>query len=96
MGGLSRAQAIIFAWLEEIFKRGAAAQPDGEAPVVNVPADFFALLAKYHGKEIVKHLQALALFDQRAREGSSYGHVRDPHSTTYSYRARLLRAALEA
>jgi len=25
-----------------------------------------------------------------------YGHVRDPHSTTYSYRARLLRAALEA
>ncbi len=29
----------------------------------------------------------------RSRE---YGHVRDPHSTTYSYRARLLRAALEA
>jgi hypothetical protein len=71
MGGLGRAQEVIFAWLEELFKRSAAAQPGSEAPVVNVPADFLALLAKHHGKEITKHLQALAMFDQQAREGSA-------------------------
>jgi len=71
MGGLSQAQAVIFAWLEGLFKRSTAAQPGGEAPVVNMPADFLALLAKHHSKELTKRLQGLALFDQQAREGNA-------------------------
>lgn len=67
MGGLARAQAVIFAWLEKTFKWSAAGQPGSVPPVVDVPAEFLALAAKHHGKELAQRLQGLALFDQQAR-----------------------------
>ncbi len=69
MGGLSRAQAVIFDWLEETFSREVLAQQGKKLPVAELPAEFFAILEKHHGKEIVRNLQGLDLF--RNQRGST-------------------------
>lgn len=53
----------------------------------------YPVLMLFGEDEIAQTNETLIEETVRSRE---YGHVRDPHSTTYSYRARLLRAALEA
>ncbi len=62
MGGISRAQVVIFDWLEEKFSKEVPAQQGEELPVVELPAEFLSLLEKYHGKQVMRNLQGLDLF----------------------------------
>jgi hypothetical protein len=62
MGGISRAQAVIFDWLEETFSREVSLQGEDNLPATRIPTELLPLLEKYHGKEIVRDLQGLDLF----------------------------------
>jgi pimeloyl-ACP methyl ester carboxylesterase len=62
MGGISRAQTVIFDWLEETFSREVPAPGEDTLPATRIPTELLPLIEKYHGKEIVRDLQGLDLF----------------------------------
>lgn len=65
IGGLSRAQAVIFDWLEETFSREIPASGEDKLPETRIPTGLLPLLEKYHGKEVVRDFQGLDLFHKQ-------------------------------
>ena len=63
MGGMSRAQAVIFDWLEEKLGNEEMQPQKGEAITINQSVEQLnAVLRKYHGEEAVKSLPQLSPF----------------------------------
>ena len=62
MGGISRAQTVIFDWLEETFSGEVPAPEEDNLQKTRIPTELLPLIEKYHGKEIVSGLQRLDLF----------------------------------
>ncbi len=65
MGSISRAQAVIFDWLEETFSREVSMQGEERSSEISIPTGLLPLLEKYHGKEIVRNLEGLEMFHSR-------------------------------
>ncbi len=71
MGGLSRAQAVIFDWLEETFASGARQQPE-QTPTSNLSSEQLAAIVKqYHGEEAASSVPQVRLSGHTVTEESA-------------------------
>jgi hypothetical protein len=54
-GGLSRAQAVVFEWLDRVLV--AKHVTGGQGPTLDIPPDFLQSVEKYHGREFMVTLK---------------------------------------